>query len=248
MVVDPGPMEEAHLESLLKALSGLDTKAVVITHTHKDHTALARLLADRLKAELLGPKPHSFYRPLAEGEEHGLEKAADFDFVPDRELKDGERFLLGEKPVENIATPGHTANHMSFLFEDYLLSGDHVMDWSTTIIAPPDGHMGEYLASLEKLMALKDGLCYLPGHGQIIKDGKARAAALLSHRKAREAEILAFLREKGKLQSCDEVAAAIYHDVPQAARKAARLSALAHLEYLVEQGLANIKGGQFRAL
>lgn len=246
-ILDPGPVLEAHLCQLTRLCAGRRVRGVLVTHSHRDHTAAARRLADELDAPLLGPPPHSFYRPLAEGEVHGLEQGTDWDYRPDRALAAGESLKADDARLEVVATPGHTRNHLSYRLGGHLFTGDHVMGWSSSIVAPPDGHMGDYLASLERIMAL-DASLYLPGHGATIGNGPARARALLDHRRTREAEILQTLRRAGSAVDTDTVAASVYAGLPPAARPAARLSTQAHLEHLAEQGLATqLDTHRFRA-
>ena len=235
-IVDPGPALPGHVDAILAATRGREVAAVLITHTHRDHTEAARHIADMLKVPVLGAGRHGFYRELAPLEAHGLERAADWHHSPDRELAEGEDVGL-DVPLRLVATPGHTLNHVSFAGQGYCLTGDHVMGWSSTIIAPPDGHMGDYLSSLEKL-AMRPETLYLPGHGEVIEDGPARVRDLLSHRRTREAQILSILRADAGPQHVEDVACKAYPDLPAIYRMAGLLSAQAHLEHLVEQGLA----------
>ena len=165
-VIDPGPEDAAHITAVLNALRGEMVQQIVVTHTHRDHSGGALLLQQKTGAKTFGEGPHRAARPLHEGETSRLEAGADREFKPDVRLRDGTVIEGAGFVLEAIATPGHTANHLAFSLrgQDCLFSGDHVMAWSTPIVAPPDGSMGDYLHSLEKLRARPETL-YLPGHG-----------------------------------------------------------------------------------
>ncbi|KQT61280.1 MULTISPECIES: MBL fold metallo-hydrolase [unclassified Aureimonas] len=235
VVVDPGPDEGAHLEALLAAIGGRSVEAVLLTHTHRDHTALApKLLAAIGSPPLLAEGPHRPSRPLEPGEENALDAAAD-PIRPDRLIADGEVLDLSAARITAIATPGHTANHLAFAIgeDGTVLSGDHVMAWSTTIVAPPDGRMSDYMASLDKLLARDDRL-YLPGHGGPVERPQAFLRGLKSHRRMRETAILERIRLGDR--TIPAIVAALYRDVDPRLHPAAALSVLAHMEDLVAGG------------
>ena len=235
-VIDPGPAIDAHREALARALQGRTVSHVFVTHTHMDHSPLAKPLADKTGALLVAEGPHRPARPLHIGEINPLEGSSDTDFVPDIAAGDGFRIEGDGWALRVVHTPGHTANHAAFELEGtgILFSGDHVMAWSTSIVAPPDGAMSDYMASLDRLLE-RDDHSYLPGHGGPVIKPAQFVRALRSHRKMRERALLDRL-EKGDRKIGDMVAS-IYRDTDRRLHKAAALSLLAHLEDLVARGV-----------
>ncbi len=231
VVIDPGPADEAHVAGLLAAVEGERVSAILVTHTHRDHAAAAAMLARKTGAPIVGARAH-VPRPGSPG----LDAAHDRDYAPDAELADGARIEGRGFTLEAIATPGHAANHLCFalLEEKALFSGDHVMAWSTSVVAPPDGSMRDYMASLEKLRR-RDEAIYWPGHGGPVGDPQRYVRALMSHRRQREAAILARL-EAGDA-GIAEIVARVYAGLSPALVRAASLSTLAHLEDLIGRGL-----------
>ena len=157
-VIDPGPEDAGHIARLLAALGSERVAAILVTHTHRDHSPGARLLAAATGAPILGAAPHRAFRALATGEANALEGSADTGHAPDRVLADGEDLAVGEDRLVALATPGHTVNHLAFALEGrgIVFSGDHVMGWSTSIVAPPDGAMKPYRASRESRLMRED--------------------------------------------------------------------------------------------
>ena len=234
-VVDPGPRSDEHLRAVLAAAPGPVAK-VLVTHTHLDHSANARALAEATGAPVLGCAPHA----VSPGDAPpALDLGADFQFRPDRALADGEAILLPSCTITAVATPGHTGNHLAFAVgggeDSPLLTGDHVMGWSTSVVAPPDGDMAAYLRSLDRLLA-RDDTAYLPGHGPPIHAPRPFVAALREHRQARDDAILAAL-ERGPATP-DEIVALVYDGLAPALRVAASLNVLAHLE--MHQGAGEV--------
>jgi len=236
-VIDPGPADSAHLDALLAAIPGERVARIVVTHSHRDHAAGAALLKQRTGAPILGARAHvaTDGKPTRADASHAL------DYTPDEALEDGARVAGRGFTLEAVATPGHAANHLSFALieENALFSGDHVMAWSTSVIAPPDGSMRAYLASLEKV-ARRGETIYWPGHGGPVSDPQRYARALISHRRQREAAILA--RLAAGEASVAEIVARVYPGLAPALTGAASLSTLAHLEDLIERGLASSDG------
>jgi glyoxylase-like metal-dependent hydrolase (beta-lactamase superfamily II) len=229
-VIDPGPLRRDHFEALTKALAGETVAAILITHTHLDHSPLAASLKAATGAPTHGFGPHG---GAADGD--AVEEGADRDFVPDIALKDGD---LVEGPgwtFEAVHTPGHTSNHLCFAYREgnALFSGDHVMGWSTSVISPPDGDMAAYMTSLEKLLSREEAV-YYPTHGNPIRDPKVHVESFIAHRLDREAQILACL-ERG-LDTVVEMVPAMYREVPQHLHPAAARSVLAHLIRMVDDG------------
>jgi glyoxylase-like metal-dependent hydrolase (beta-lactamase superfamily II) len=237
-VLDPGPDDPGHVRALLDAIGGESVEAILVSHTHRDHSPGARYLREATGAPVLAAGPHVAARSLQAGETNRLDASADHDFSPDEILADGAQFTIGDVTLEAVATPGHTANHLAFALAEagILFSGDHVMAWSTTVVAPPDGAMGDYMASLERLLAREERL-YLPAHGGPVSDPARYVRGLKAHRKMRERAILDRL-QKGD-RSIPGIVENIYRDVDPKLHGAAALSVFAHLEELVAQGLVS---------
>jgi len=245
-VIDPGPLLPEHVEALLAGLAGETVAAILITHTHLDHSPAAALLRDRTGAPTHGFGPHGTGR-LAGDLPVGLNDAplddagGDRAFAPDVVLADGA-LVEGEGwALQAIHTPGHAANHLCFGLagpqpggRGWLFSGDHVMGWSSTVVSPPDGDMAAYMASLDRLLARADTR-YLPAHGPAIDDPRARVQALIDHRRGRRRSILDRLAQ-GE-QTIEALVAAIYTGLAPALHPAAGRNVLAHLLELQAAGL-----------
>ena len=242
-VIDPGPDDGAHVAAILAAARGLGgtITAILVTHTHRDHSPAARALAAATGAPVYGEGPHRPARALDLGEINPLDASADGDFRPDRVLGDGDAVSGEGWSLAAIATPGHTANHLCFALdeEETLFTGDHVMAWSTSIVAPPDGAMADYMASLRRLMARGDRRL-IPAHGNAIDDPAPFLAGLERHRLGREKAVL------DRLAAGEETIAAmvatIYADVDRRLHGAAALSLLAHVEDLTARGILACDG------
>jgi glyoxylase-like metal-dependent hydrolase (beta-lactamase superfamily II) len=240
-IIDPGPLDEAHVAALLDAVRGETVTHVFVTHTHRDHSPAAAPLKAATGAKTYAEGPHRASRPLNIGEAKPLDSAGDRDFRPDVALADGEVVAGSGWALEAVATPGHTANHMAFALvdTDVLFSGDHVMAWSTPVVAPPDGAMSDYMASLEKLTRRSETL-YFPGHGGAVRDAPAFVRHYIRHRRAREAAILEELA-KGPAD-IPALVAGIYVGLDPRLVRAAGLSVLAHLEDLTARGATATDG------
>ncbi len=231
-VIDPGPADDSHLRALLAAVEGERVETILVTHTHRDHSLGAKALRGATGARIVGSAP---FQPRGDGT-GGLDSSHDREYAPDAILADGDRLPGRGFTIEAIATPGHCANHLCFalLEENALFSGDHVMAWSTSIVAPPDGSMGAYMASLDKLRGRNETI-YWPGHGGPVTEPQRYVRALIHHRRQREASILAALRESAK--TIPALVAQVYVGLSPSLTCAAGLSTLAHLEDLSERGL-----------
>jgi glyoxylase-like metal-dependent hydrolase (beta-lactamase superfamily II) len=235
-VVDPGPDGDAqHIARLLDAIRGETLSHVVVTHTHRDHSPAARALKAATGAPIVGCDRHRSARAHKTGTRTVIDSAADLDHIPDQLMREGDAITGPGWTLTAIATPGHTANHLAFALkeENALLSGDQVMAWSTTIVAPPDGSMADYMASLQHLLEFSHRV-YWPGHGGPVAHPDRYVRGLASHRRQRERMI--FDAVKGGAQDLPSIVAAAYPAIAPALTGAASLSTLAHLEWLAERG------------
>ncbi len=237
-IIDPGPESPAHLAALIEALKGERIRHILVTHTHRDHSAGAVALKAATGAEILGCAPYA----APEDTDSSLEGAHDRTYRPDRVLADNDEIGGPGYTLKAVATPGHTGNHLAFALpeERALFSGDHVMAWATSVVIPPDGKMGDYMASLEKLLA-RDDAQYWPGHGGGLAEPQRMVRAMLHHRRMREAAILATL-DRGPAD-IPTLVAALYQGLDPHLRGAAGLSVLAHLRDLATRGLARAPEG-----
>ena len=233
-VVDPGPELPDHVDAILAATHGERITHILVTHTHIDHSPATRAIKARVEVPSFGYGPHGGGR-FESGEQ--VEEGADRDFAPDVEVRDGD-VVQGEGwSVECVHTPGHTSNHVCYRLreEGALFSGDHVMGWSTTIVSPPDGDMGDYMRSLERLLTGEDER-FWPTHGPSIPDPRAFVRACLAHRRQRFDEISHCL-SKG-MERIEEMVPVIYRELPRSMHPAAARQVFAALLYLVEEGRA----------
>jgi glyoxylase-like metal-dependent hydrolase (beta-lactamase superfamily II) len=249
-IIDPGPLDETHVATLLDAVRGETVTHIFVTHTHHDHSPAVAPLKAATGALVLAEGPHRPARALHVGEAPRMDASNDTEFRPDRRLADGDVVTGSGWTIEAVATPGHTANHMAFALKeaDLLFSGDHVMAWSTPVVAPPDGAMSDYMASLRKL-ARRSERNYLPGHGGMVREAPQFVQHYIHHREGREAAILRRLA-KGEAD-ISTLVRAIYIGLDPRLVHAAGLSVLAHLEDLVARGVVATEGepsieGRFR--
>src|SRR6478609_11192164 len=240
-IIDPGPLDEVHIAALLDAVRGETVTHIFVTHTHRDHSPNTARIKAATGATVYAEGPHRASRPRYESEKISSESGADRDFRPDVALRDGETIEGSGWALQAVTTPGHTANHLAFAWQDrkMLFVGDHVMGWSTSIVAPPDGSMIDYMASLERLTARNEDL-YFSGHGPEIPDGPRYVRFLIRHRQAREASILHRLA-KGEAD-IPTMVRAIYIGIDPRLTGAAGYSVLAHLEDLVARGIVATDG------
>ena len=229
-IVDPGPGGERHLRAMLAAAPGR-IERILVTHTHPDHSPGARALQSATGAELIG-------RTSART------RGQDTSFQPGRQPEDGDRLRLGkDMTLRVIHTPGHASNHLCYLLEEerLLFTGDHLIQGSTVLIDPPDGDMGAYLASLERLLG-EDLRCLAPGHGTLMPQPREAVRTLIRHRLQRESKVLAVLRDSTPSDLASLVAR-VYDDVPAERHVLAGRSLLAHLLKLQADGLARETNG-----
>ena len=215
-LIDPGPNDTDHIDKIL-ALGGDKIKRILVTHTHTDHSPAALPISKKLNIPMFG-------RLVDRDSEW-----EDETFVPDTVLSDSDTISTNEYTLETIHTPGHASNHLCFYLKDQkcLLTGDHIMDGSTVVIAPPDGNMTEYIESL-KLLESYDIDYFAPGHGEFMLEPSKTIQSIIRHRLSRESKVLRCI-ENNKDQDIDELLLSVYDDVPDILHPIARMSLLAHL-------------------
>jgi len=243
-VIDPGPDMPQHVEALKRSLGPRRISHILITHTHRDHSPAAAALKTWSGAKTYG-LPLAHRDAPAAAQEGAVDEAHDHDFVPDVMVHDGMRIAGDGFELECVETPGHTANHICYALKEEraLFSGDHVMGWSTSVIAPPDGDMGDYLASLERLKARKDAILY-PTHGSPVSNPGDWIGALIGHRHLREQQIRAALA--GGDQSVAELVAQLYPQIEPSLRPAAAQQTLAHLHHMQSRGEVTPQEGRWK--
>ena len=231
-IVDPGPDLPDHVDALVQAIADRPVVAILCTHTHRDHSPAARPLAERTGAQIIGCAPLAMAGA-------GLEAGFDRDYRPDRVLADGEALPVDGKAIVAVATPGHTSNHLCFAYDDALLTGDHVMGWSTTVVIPPDGDMADYMTSLETIRQ-RDDRVYYPAHGPAVTNPRQYVRHLIGHRLQREKQILRLLGERER--EIPDIVANAYPGLDPRLTAAAGASVLAHLTDLERRGLVDREG------
>ena len=236
-VIDPGPELAEHIAALLASLADEQVTHILVTHTHRDHSPAAKALKEATGAPTYGFGPHA-------GGKHGeagVEEGGDWDFTPNIVVRDGDAIEGSKWRFEAVHTPGHTSNHLCFALPDdgILFSGDHVMGWSTSVIAPPDGDMAAYMASLDKLLARHDAV-YWPTHGPAITEPQRHVRAFVAHRREREAGVIDCL--KAGVATIDKMVERLYVGLNPSLRRAAGRSVLAHLINLIGRDIVTSDG------
>jgi glyoxylase-like metal-dependent hydrolase (beta-lactamase superfamily II) len=230
-VIDPGPDDPAHLDAILSAAGGVPVTHIVVTHTHIDHSPLARPLADATGAPVLAfgdarAGRSAIMQELAETGEIGGGEGVDNDFAPDQTLAHGARIEGGDWTLEVIHTPGHIGNHVCLAWQDRLFTADHVMGWATSLVSPPDGDLTDFMASCRRLRT-REWQRFYPGHGAPVEAPIDRLDWLIAHREARETAILEALAPAPATAA--QLTAQVYTDTPPALLGAATRNVLAHL-------------------
>lgn len=242
-IIDPGPDDPDHLQALRAAVGEREVRAILCTHTHRDHSPAAHPLSVATGAPVIGCAPLAL-------DDNGPRADASFDvnYKPDKVLADGEGVLGDGWTLRAIATPGHTSNHLCYALieEAALFTGDHIMGWSTTVIAPPDGNMTDYMASMQKLADRQDKV-YYPAHGDEVSNPQRLVRGMMGHRKSREGQILRHIDASGGASVADMVAA-MYKGVDKQLHPAAALSVLAHLFDLQQRGRAHPVGDHWEGI
>jgi glyoxylase-like metal-dependent hydrolase (beta-lactamase superfamily II) len=244
VVIDPGPDIPAHIEALKRTLAGRHVTHILVTHTHRDHSPAAAALKASCGAKTYayGPHPES-------GDDAGtkVEEGGDRIFAPDVCVTDGQILACDSFTIECVSTPGHMSNHMCYALneEKALFTGDHVMGWSTTVVAPPDGDMLAYRASLEKLLARDDSVLW-PTHGGPVRDPRMLLRAYRDHRAEREEQILSCLQEG--TSTIPEIVALLYADVDRRLYPAGARTVLAHLIQLQNEKRVQRNGDTYSVM
>ena len=232
-VIDPGPAEPEHIAALLNVINGATVSAILCTHTHRDHSPAAAPLKAATGAPIIGCAPLALTvtGPRSDA-------SFDFDYAPDRVLRDGERLSGPDWTLTAVATPGHTSNHLCFALEESgaLFTGDHIMGWSTTVIVPPDGDMSAYMASLDKLHKREDRVFY-PAHGPQVDKPRQLVRGMIGHRRQRERQIIKLL--EGGAVTIDDLVPQMYKGVDRQLWPAAGRSVLAHLIDLEQRAVVS---------
>ncbi|WP_206711222.1 MBL fold metallo-hydrolase [Aquisalinus flavus] len=243
-IIDPGPNDENHLAALLAAADGREISHILITHTHRDHCGGAVALKRATGAAVLAWGAHPTQPDEAPP---ALDEGGDFSFAPDRMLADGELVDGDGWQLRAIHTPGHISNHLCFELpaEQALFTGDHIMGWATTVVAPPDGNMEDYMASLDLLLGRKHSV-YYPTHGAPIPAPAEFVRAVKDHRLARDRQILASVRAGH--EGLMDIVADVYADVDKRLHVAAALNVRAHLDRHVREGTVSVSGETMMAL
>ena len=235
-VIDPGPADAAHISALVEAVGGARVSAILVTHTHKDHSPGAAPLAAVTGAPVVGCAPL-----VLAGDGARADAPFDRTYAPERVLADGESVAGDGWTLTALHTPGHTSNHLCFALEETgaLFTGDHVMGWSTSVVVPPDGDMGDYMASLEKLAA-RDDRIYYPAHGPAVTNPRQLVRGMVGHRRQRENQIVRLLSEEPR--SAAALVSRMYKGLDERLIPAAEMSVTAHLLDLERRGLADRNG------
>ena len=236
VVIDPGPDLPDHLAAIVAAVGTQKLVAIACTHTHRDHSPASRALQAATGAPIIGCAPLAL-----ESVGPRADASFDFDYAPDLVLADGEAIEIGGERLVAVATPGHTSNHLCFAYRGALFTGDHVMGWSTTVVVPPDGDMGDYMLSLDKLRG-RDDIVYYPAHGPAVTNPQQLVRGMIGHRMQRERQILKRLGAGDRTIS--EIVAAAYPGLDPRLVPAAGGSVLAHLRDLERRGMVEAGEGE----
>ncbi len=241
-VIDPGPANPDHIAAIVDAVGGARVAAIMCTHTHRDHSPAAAPLAELTGAPIVGCAPLVLETDLPRADE-----AFDKSYAPDRVLEDGEQMRGTGWTLTAVATPGHTSNHLCFALEESgaLFTGDHVMGWSTSVVIPPDGDMGEYMASLDKLQNREDRV-YYSAHGEPITRPRQLVRGMIGHRRQRENQIIRLLGERAR--PVGDFIPEMYKGLDERLIPAAEMSVTAHLIDLEKRGLAARDGEIWRTI
>tara|TARA_B100001057_G_scaffold307386_1_gene307479 strand:+ start:576 stop:1472 length:897 start_codon:yes stop_codon:yes gene_type:complete len=243
-IIDPGPLDEAHFSNILNVTAGRPVKYIFLTHSHVDHSPLAKQLSAKLNTPIYGygasdtGLSSTMLSLIDSGYESGSE-GIDYEFYPDNLIKNNENFELNDKIISAIHTPGHMGNHVCFQYNNVLFSGDHVMDWATSMVSPPYGDLTQFMASC-RLLQTKEFDIFLPGHGDPVKNPSQRLSFLINHRLERERQIKETI--KNTALTSLEITEIVYTDIDNSLIPAATRNVFAHLIDLNERGLVDFFG------
>ncbi len=239
IVIDPGPDSEAHLSSIMKYIGKRKVTDILLTHSHIDHSPLSRKLKIETGARIIGfgsadEARTSFMKKLSSSLDLGGEEGIDKDLVLDEKVAEKQMLKLNNYSIEVVHTPGHLSNHICFSLKErkILFSGDHVMGWATTLISPPDGDIGSFMNSLEKL-SIREEVIYYPGHGKPLKEPRKMVLAQIKHRRDRERQILNSVSKISRTPA--EIVDDVYVGLNPMLKAAAIRNVLAHLIDLYER-------------
>jgi len=234
-LVDPGPANEEHINNIIKIADG-KIKRILVTHTHKDHSPAALPISKILNVPMYGR--------LVDGDSLWEDET----FIPDIVMSDGDTIETSEYSIEAIHTPGHASNHLCFLIPEIncLLTGDHIMDGSTVVIAPPDGDMTKYISSLEKLFNYKIDT-FAPGHGSYMIEPEKTIQAIIRHRLTREGKVFRRLEEAGS-SDLDQLVKLVYDDVSEMLYPIAKFSLQAHLIKLIKEKKVTLVADKYKTI
>ncbi|MEZ5827161.1 MAG: MBL fold metallo-hydrolase [Hyphomicrobiales bacterium] len=238
-VIDPGPADEAHLAAIAAATNGERITHILVTHSHRDHCDGAKPLQAMLGGEIVAYGPAM--SPRGAGTPGLGDAFVDAAFVADRAVRDGDSVKGRGFSLDVLHMPGHAPDHLCFALvgKRTVFTGDHVMGWNTTVIAPPEGNMTDFLASLDRLMKRHDKM-FLPGHGGRIETPQRVVRAYITHRRWREQTILACLDEG--MCTIPRIVNKLYGALGAELKEAAALSVLAHLDYLIARDMVTAEG------
>ena len=243
-IIDPGPLDEEHFNNILDVTAGRPVKYIFITHSHVDHSPLAKKLSVELNTPIYGygasdaGLSSTMLSLIDSGYESGSE-GIDYEFNPDNLIENDENFKLNDNVISAIHTPGHMGNHVCFLYDKVLFSGDHVMGWATSMVSPPYGDLTQFMASC-RLLQTKEFDIFLPGHGDPVTNPSERLNFILNHRLERERQIKETI--KNTTLTSLEITEIVYTDIDNSLIPAAIRNVFAHLIDLNERGLVDFLG------
>ena len=243
-IIDPGPISDKHFNNIMEVIANRTVKFIFLTHSHIDHTPLAKQIANvfDVKTYAFGPSGSGLseimLNLIAEGYESGGEGIDDV-FHPDHLVEDGDFFLLNNEKITAIYTPGHMGNHICYQYDKVLFTGDHIMDWATSMVSPPYGDLTQFMASCRMLQTKQFGL-FLPGHGDPVKNPSERLNFIISHRLDREEQIISTI--KNTQMTAIEITKIVYTEIDHRLIPAATRNVFAHLIDLKERGIIEFDG------
>jgi len=244
-IIDPGPINKKHFDNILEITAGRPVKYIFLTHSHIDHSPLARQLSAELTTPIYGYGASdtglsaTMLSLIDSGYESGSE-GIDYDFIPDKLTENNDQFELNNNIISVIHTPGHMGNHLCFQYGKILFSGDHVMNWATSMVSPPYGDLTQFMASC-RLLQTREFDLFLPGHGDPVNNPSERVEFLINHRLERERQIKEKIKDTPL--TALEITELVYTDIDNSLIPAATRNVFAHLIDLSERGLVIFFGG-----